>query len=229
MTISTTSGTEAMARHAALLAIVLVFQILFHALPAIAAPADVSGRIVGISDGDTVTLLTAEKRQIRVRLHGIDAPERKQPWGEKAKQALSDLCFGKEATAAYVDTDRYGRMVARIKVDGVDVNAEMVRQGAAWVYRKYTDDPHLLALEDEARSASRGLWSLPPSGRVPPWEWRRTSSSPATRPAAREACGTKRTCAEMSSCAEALHYLTACGRSRLDGDRDGVPCEALCR
>jgi endonuclease YncB( thermonuclease family) len=212
--------------------------VLFGAFqPAILAFAEhvVTGRIVGVHDGDTVTLLTPEKRQIRIRLYGIDAPEGSQPYGAKSKQALSDLCFGRTVTASYVDTDRYGRMVARVYAKGSDINADMVRRGAAWVYRKYTKDASLLALEAQARAGKRGLWSLPDAERIPPWEWRRPSApssvSRVISPAApaSPACGTKRACRQMSSCFEARFYLQSCGVASLDGDRDGVPCESLCR
>ena len=108
--------------------------LLLAALPALAL--DYTGRVVGISDGDTLTLLTPEKQQIRVRLGEIDTPESRQPYGERAKQALSDLAFGKEARVVVQDTDKYGRTVGRVYVGRVDVNADMVRQGAAWVYRQ---------------------------------------------------------------------------------------------
>lgn len=147
----------------------------FHA--AHAAGLDLEGRVVAIADGDTLTLLTADKHQVRIRLAEIDAPEKGQPYGTKAKEALSDLCFGKHVTAAYVDTDRYGRTVARVYAGGLDINAEMIRQGAAWAFRKYLTDPALLPLEEEARRASRGLWSLPQEQQLPPWEWRRLPKS----------------------------------------------------
>ncbi|MBI5721418.1 MAG: thermonuclease family protein [Burkholderiales bacterium] len=117
----------------------------------------------------------AEQRPLaRLRLRqGGDAPEKGQPWGQKAKQALSDLCFGSEVTARIVTTDRYGRTVARIYQGSRDINAELVREGAVWVYRKYLTDASLLPIETEARAARRGLWSLPAHDHVPPWEWRR--------------------------------------------------------
>ena len=136
------------------------------------AAADLSGRVVAIADGDTLTLLTPDKRQVRVRLSGIDTPERAQPYGSRARQELSDLAFGKEAEVAVETTDRYGRTVGRVHAQERDVNAEMVRRGAAWVYRQYNRDLALLALEAEARAAGRGLWALPEAQRVPPWEWR---------------------------------------------------------
>jgi endonuclease YncB( thermonuclease family) len=206
--------------------------------------AEITGRVVGIADGDTLTVLDAARQQTRVRLAEIDAPESHQPYGSRAKQALSDLAFGKSVRVVVQDTDRYGRTVGRIYAEFVDVNAEMVRQGAAWVYRQYNRDTSLLRLEQEARDARRGLWALPEAERTPPWEWRAAERSgqegvaaakPVSppdlgRPAASGfTCGAKRYCREMTSCAEARFYFTRCGLSRLDGDGDGVPCETICR
>lgn len=201
-----------------------------------------TGRVVGISDGDTLTLLTPEKQQVKVRLGEIDTPESRQPYGTRARQALSDLAYGKEARVVVQDTDRYGRTVGRMYVGSTDVNAEMVRQGAAWVYRQYAKDPGLYRLEEEAKTAKRGLWALPEAERMPPWEWRRggvggtaTRTAPAAAPApaatsaAGFTCGGKRYCREMTSCDEARFYLTQCGVTTLDGDGDGRPCERLCQ
>ncbi len=140
-------------------------------LPTFAAAEELRGRAVGIADGDTLTLLTDGRREVRVRLADIDTPERGQPYGDRARQALSDLAFGKAVLVAVVDTDRHGRTVGRVLAEGLDVNAEMVRRGAAWVYRRWSRDPSLLRLE-EARAARRGLWALPEAQRMPPWEWR---------------------------------------------------------
>ncbi len=109
-------------------------------------------------------------KQVKVRLAEIDTPESKQPYGNRARQALSDLTFGQQARVVVQDTDRYGRTVARVYVGGVDVNAEMIRQGAARAYRQYLKDPSLLRLEAQARAAQRGLWGLPEAQRCPPWE-----------------------------------------------------------
>jgi endonuclease YncB( thermonuclease family) len=133
----------------------------------------ITGEIVGITDGDTVKLLTADKQQIKIRLSDIDTPEKKQSHGSRAKQALSDLVFREPVTAKVVTVDRYGRTVARLYVGDLDVNQEMVRLGAAWVYRKYSKDQSLLDVEAEAKAAKRGLWALPEAEQVPPWEWRR--------------------------------------------------------
>nr|WP_245818458.1 thermonuclease family protein [Roseomonas rosea] len=192
-----------------------------------------------------MTVLTAERRQVRVRLGEIDAPESRQPYGTRAQQVLSGMVFGKDVRVVVQDTDRYGRTVGWVYQGLLDVNAEMVRQGAAWVYRQYSRDASLLQLEAEARATRRGLWALPEVERTPPWEWRAgqrggstgRASVPAPASPQRSSpatpsgfiCGAKRYCREMTSCAEARFYLSHCGLSRLDGDRDGVPCESLCR
>ena len=189
-----------------------------------------AGKVVGVTDGDTITVLV-ERRAIKVRLAQIDTPEKGQPHGSRAKKALSDLVFGKVTTVREQVRDRYGRTVGRVYVDGHDVNAEMVRGGHAWVYQQYATDHSLYGLEADAKAAQRGLWASPEAKRVPPWEWRHggnqlAQAAPVERTAA--ACGSKRYCREMASCEEARHYLSACELTRLDGDGDGVPCEALC-
>lgn len=150
---------------AALLAVALLL-----APPALAET--VLGPVVAIADGDTLTVLTEQREQVKVRLSEIDTPERGQPWGNRARERLAALTFGRQVEVAVQDTDRYGRMVGRVRADGVDVNAELVREGSAWVYRRYSRDPELLRLEAEARSARLGLWSLPEADQLPPWEWR---------------------------------------------------------
>lgn len=203
------------------------------------------GKVVAITDGDTLTLLADGNQQIKVRLAEIDTPESAQPYGSRAKQELSTLAFGQIARVEIQETDRYGRSVGRVYVGTTDVNAEMVRRGAAWVYRQYSKDPTLLPMEAEAKAAKRGLWALPEAEKMPPWEWRREgkegkptatiSSTPKPAPAIKAtsstgfSCGGKRTCGQMSSCGEARYYLSKCGLSRLDGDHDGTPCEKLCR
>ena len=200
------------------------------------------GKVVSIADGDTFTLLTAEKKQIKVRLSEIDTPERAQPFGTRARQALSDLVFNKEVVVVEDDTDRYGRLVGQVYVEGLHVNRKMVQDGMAWVYRQYLKDESLLEDQEAARLSKRGLWSLPSTEQVPPWEWRRgnrSSQSASAKPAPTKGsqsknakdfrCGSKTKCSEMISCEEAMYYLEECGLTRLDGNGDGVPCETLCR
>src|SRR5690349_17564434 len=206
----------------------LLAALVLLALAQASLAAEISGRVVGIVDGDTLTVLDEARRQPRVRLAEIDTPEARQPYGSRARQALSDLAFGKFVRVVVQDTDRYGRTVGRVYAGPVDVNAEMVRQGAAWVYRQYSRDSSLLRLEQEAREARRGLWALPEAERAPPWEWRaaerggqgRAASPPAVPPASSSpaasgfTCGAKRYCREMTSCAEARFYLSQCGLTR---------------
>ena len=137
-----------------------------------AAAETIVGTVVGISDGDTLTLLTNDKRQAKVRLGEIDTPESGQPYGAQAKKELSDLAFGRQAAVDVQDTDRYGRTVGRVRVDNLDINSELVRRGAAWVYRQYLRDRSLLEIEAGARARRAGLWALPEAQQTPPWEWR---------------------------------------------------------
>ncbi len=132
--------------------------------------ADFTGRVVGVSDGDTITVLHNGKGE-RIRLHGIDCPEKRQAFGNRAKQFTSTLVFGKGVTVQVMDRDRYGRTVGVVLLpDGRSLNHELVRAGLAWMYRRYTNDQSLSDLEAEARVARRGLWADPHA--VPPWEWR---------------------------------------------------------
>src|SRR4029434_10027091 len=108
--------------------------------------------------------------------------------------------------------DDWGRTVARISVAGLDVNAELVRAGAAWVFLRYTRETKLIALESEARPAHRGLWGL--AKPVPPWDWRQPEKTSFK-------CGAKRSCREMKSCAEARFYLGKCGVTSIDWTCDG--------
>jgi hypothetical protein len=127
--------------------------------------------------------------------------------------------------------DRYGRIVGEVYREGQYINAEMVRSGHAWVYRRYSKNPKLLDLEREAKQNRRGLWAS--DYRVPPWEWRKAQREGRQiqgKPTGQGfTCGTKRYCREMASCKEAYYYIRQCGLGRLDGDKDGVPCEKLCR
>lgn len=196
-----------------------------------------SGRVVAVSDGDTVTILTQDKAQVKIRLAEIDAPEKGQPYGEKSKQILSGLVFGKDVTVQSQSKDRYGRVLGRVFIDGLDVNLHLVELGAAWAYDQYLTDQNIKKAETSAQEVQLGLWSLQTDQIVPPWEWRRGKRGNAQDAQNKEiqestgrfSCGGKRYCREMSSCDEAKFYLRNCGLSRLDGDGDGVPCETICK
>ena len=140
------------------------------------ALADFTGKVVGISDGDTITVLNG-KEQVKVRLDGIDCPEKGQPWGTKAKQATAKVCFGKVVTVIEKDTDRYGRTIGVIERGGENVNLALVQEGYAWWYRKYAaNNKALEAAEKSAKEAKRGLWQDPRP--IPPWDWRSGDREP---------------------------------------------------
>ncbi len=126
---------------------------------------------MGVSDGDTITVLTKGKGE-RIRLHGIDCPEKRQAFGKRAKQFTSRLVYGKTVTVRDLGQDRYGRTVGEVLLpDGRVLNHELVRAGFAWWYRRYApEDETLKQLEAEAGDAKRGLWA--DAEPVPPWEWR---------------------------------------------------------
>jgi endonuclease YncB( thermonuclease family) len=140
--------------------------------------ADFTGRVVGVADGDTVTVLGAGNVQHKVRLTGIDAPEKVQPFGSRSKQSLSDMVFNKTVTVETDKRDRYGRELGKVLVDGVDVNLEQIRRGMAWHYKAYqrdqsADDRQTYAdTENEAKNHRRGLWV--DADPLPPWEWRKS-------------------------------------------------------
>ena len=136
-----------------------------------------TGRIVGISDGDTVTLLDANQRQYKIRLTGIDASEKKVPFGQRSKEHLSDLIFTKDVQVETDKLDQYGRTLGKILLGRNDINLAMINAGLAWHYKKYqreqsASDRLLYShAEDQARQQRNGLWRDP--NPTPPWEWRR--------------------------------------------------------
>jgi endonuclease YncB( thermonuclease family) len=140
--------------------------VLFCALSVFGYPA----KVVGISDGDTCTVLTADNQQEKIRLAGIDTPEKAQAFGTKAKQALSDKVFGQTVEVKEQSRDRYGRTVADLYLGPRWINLEMVAEGWAWHYKEYSKDPQLAGAEQAARQAKFGLWA--DKEPVPPWDFR---------------------------------------------------------
>ncbi|MGH9940207.1 MAG: thermonuclease family protein [Blastocatellia bacterium] len=136
----------------------------------------ITGKVVSVTGGDTITLLDAEKRQHKIRLDGIDAPEEDQAFGDRAKKSLSDLVLGKTVTVTGSKVDRSGRMVGKVTRDDKDIGLRQIERGMAWFYRKYAnelsqDDARVYEqAETDARAKSRGLWASP--GPIPPWELR---------------------------------------------------------
>ncbi len=154
----------------------LIFMILaclgLSLAPALASMV-ITGKVVGVHDGDSITVLTATNQQIKVRLSGIDAPELSQAFGKRAKQALSGKVFGQIVTLEVKNTDRYGRTVADVWLGERWINLEMVAEGWAWHYRQYSKSKELEAAERGAREKRLGLWA--DKDPVPPWEYRRPS------------------------------------------------------
>jgi len=130
-----------------------------------------NAKVVGIHDGDSITVLTSSNQQIKVRLEGIDCPELKQDYGQKAKQYTSSLCFQKQVRVEITGKDRYGRTLAFVYVGTTCINKELLKAGMAWHFKKYNSSSELGRLESSARSKKIGLWSQPSP--KPPWEFRK--------------------------------------------------------
>lgn len=130
-----------------------------------------NGKVVGVTDGDTLTLLDEANRQHKIRLEGIDAPESAQPFGTQAKKALSDKVFGKSIRVEKTGTDKYGRTLGRVYVGNSYVNRELLAEGMAWHYKEFNRDIDLAEAEDKARAEKRGLWRKG-SEAIPPWDFR---------------------------------------------------------
>jgi endonuclease YncB( thermonuclease family) len=139
-------------------------------------------RIVSVHDGDTCHVLD-DDREVRVRLHGIDAPERGQPFGTVARDRLAAFTMGKAVRVHDDGRDKWGRTLGRIEVEGQDVNRQMVADGLAWHYVAFNNDARLAAAERQARAAKRGLWG--DAKPVPPWEWRATAKERKRQPVTR--------------------------------------------
>lgn len=137
------------------------------------------GKVMEVTDGDTIAVLEQDNVLRKVRLSGIDAPEKKQPFGQRSKESLSRLVFGKTVEVRWKKEDRYGRIVGKVVADGRDVCLEQIRRGLAWHYQKYEseqpegDRREYSRSEEDARAARMGLWSE--SAPVPPWDWRKAS------------------------------------------------------
>lgn len=149
----------------------LFFAFLLLSIPLFSLATDTfTGKVVGVSDGDTISVMRGG-RAVKVRLHGIDCPEKKQPFGTRAKRFTSEMAFGMEVEVRVQTTDRYGRLVGEVILpDGISLNKQLVYLGPAWWYRKYAPNNRTLkALETGASEAKRGLWL--DKNPIPPWEW----------------------------------------------------------
>lgn len=136
----------------------------------------ITGRVVGVSDGDTITVLSHQNEQFKIRLSGIDAPEKAQAFGQRSKEKMSDLVFDKLVTVEWSKRDRYQRIIGKVIVANQDAGLALISSGLAWHYKKYEKEQAVLdreryaTAEDAARLKRVGLWS--DADPVPPWEWR---------------------------------------------------------
>ena len=152
----------------------LIFLTLFFTLyHASAYSKDIFGKVIGVADGDTITVLDANKHKHKIRLYGIDSPESGQAFGNKAKKATSDLLYGKNVEINVLDRDRYGREVGIVFQNNININGELIKHGYAWVYTKYCKVRTCEAwysFEVEASLNKRGVWADPDA--IPPWKYR---------------------------------------------------------
>jgi endonuclease YncB( thermonuclease family) len=148
------------------------------ALTAPAAAVDrFAGTVIGVADGDTITVLR-DRTPVKIRLDGVDAPESGQDFGQRAKQFTSGLVFGKTVSVDVRDVDRYGRLVARVDIGGVDLSTALVQAGMAWHYKQYSRDAALAQAEVAARGQQVGLWRQP--NPQPPWQFRHPPAAATT-------------------------------------------------
>ena len=135
------------------------------------------GKVVSVADGDTLTLLDVNKTQHKIRLQGIDAPEKAQAFGEKSKQSLYDMVHGKTVQVSFTKNDKYGRIVGKVFLDTQDICHQQIKSGLAWHYKKYQDEQPekdrsaYSTSELTAKNQQLGLWSEPQP--IPPWDYRK--------------------------------------------------------
>lgn len=131
----------------------------------------ITGKVVKVSDGDTITILTEKNEQIRIRFSGVDCPEKSQAFGQKAKEFTAKFCAGKQVEIISQSKDRYGRVLGVVMVDGVNVNKELLKEGLAWHYKQYDKSKEFASLESQARRKKIGLWAE--KNPIAPWEFRK--------------------------------------------------------
>lgn len=203
-----------------------------------------SAQIVTAIDGDMLVVLHDGQRQ-EIRLYGIDCPEKDQSYGQQATALTTALVAGRNIEIEPKDVDHYGRVVGLVKVDGLLLNALIVENGFAWVYRQHCKEKFCSAWiksEKTARSQRKGIWAT--ANNIPPWEWRNQqraakaetvtdnviligADKPASGGSSRNSsrCDGRIYCSQMTSCQEATFFLRNCPGTKMDGNNDGIPCE----
>lgn len=152
-------------------AVILFIVVVVTVLPTVTNAETPRCHVYGVSDGDTIRVRCGDGDQLKVRLAEIDAPEKAQAFGKAAKDQLSDLVYGYDVSLEVVDTDRYGRIVALVEANGINVNRQMLQLGMAWCYTQYAKHDWCAQSQTSAQSAKIGLWAAPEP--TPPWEYRR--------------------------------------------------------
>ena len=156
--------------------LLMSFLLIFSVCTASASKI-LQGKVVSVADGDTITVLDAEKNQHKIRLQGIDAPEKAQAFGAKSKQALYEMVHGKTVQVSFEKSDKYGRILGKVLLDGQDICHQQIKAGLAWHYKKYQNQQPLVdrdaysASETAAKNEKLGLWSDPRP--VAPWDFRK--------------------------------------------------------
>ena len=208
-----------------------------------------STKIVEVLDGDTLVVLRDGQRK-EIRLYGIDCPEKDQDYGQQATALAAALVSGRNVEIEERNVDSYGRVVGLVKVDGLLLNALIVENGFAWVYRQYCKEQFCtgwMKSEKTARAQHKGIWAG--ANNTPPWEWRNQQRAAKTAKENAEAgkddviligadrppqggssrqssrCDGRIYCSQMTSCQEATFFLRNCPGTKMDGNNDGVPCE----
>lgn len=178
-------------REALPLLLVSLFLCFLLSFVSVAAAAQLTGKVIGVLDGDTIEVLDSSKHPHRVRLTVIDAPEKAQPFGQRAKEHLSDLVFGKQVEVQGGKTDKYGRTVGKVIVNGADANLAQVAAGFAWHYKEYApeqtpNERALYAQAEEGARAARAVWRDPRP--MAPWEWRHSGKDEPTMTSLASGC-----------------------------------------
>lgn len=154
--------------------------IVLLALTATLHADEIRGKVVGIADGDTITVLDAAKVQHKIRLEGIDAPEKGQAFGTKSKVKMSETVGEKDVVVRWSKKDRYGRILGDVYLGDRHINLEMVQDGLAWHFKRYSSAKELAEAEDEARKTKKGLWV--DKEPVPPWDYRKAGREKRKNP-----------------------------------------------
>lgn len=191
--------------------------ILVGATLAVASEEQLIGKVVGVLDGDTIRILV-DRKQVTVRLEGIDAPESKQSYGNRSKQALSEIVFGREVVVKNISDDRYGRTHGTVMLGNTNVNAKLIEDGWAWHYKVFNSDKRLASLEQQAKKATRGLWA--DTNPLPPWEFRTRQKRVSGKPSTQFWLNTSSNVRHNEHC----EHFKKSKRGRLCSPDEGKPC-----